>query len=649
MYFQNASLQSDLQSTDWREQTFEQEVEQWDFIKNKLVKIQIQINFTKNHQIVYLKDGAIMRIEQIQDTIKKPEILKNLDQIQQLTWQGQYGLNKKKNGKWIAFWDGEVYMKVGGYYLEGLKQGQWKEIFENYIYTNDSKAKVLQIGEYSSGLKKGKWNYIQDSIKIAGGYYNEQEQKIGKWIELREGFQENSQITFYGEYNMKGIKIGRWDFIFKKNQEYKLIGGGLYGDEGQNKIGRWIELDEGFCQLKQVIYEGVYTKMGKKVSRWDISYQDLYGNKTYKLIGGGVYEEDGQNKVGRWVELVEGFCKLKQVTYNGMYNKSGMKVGRWDIKILRTENAGYKQIGGGSYTKDGLIKIGKWIELDERFDYFKQVTYTGEYNIKGLKVGKWDINHCLNNDDFYKQIGGGLYDSKEGQKKIGRWVELDKEFTRSTFHSKQVIYIGEYNKMGLKVGDWDIYYCQDYDKEYNKIGGGSYDLEDGEKKIGRWVELDLEFKTPKQVTYIGEYNTKGMKVGRWDTWFNCNRNNKLIGGGSYAVEGWKKIGKWVELDEKFDSTQQITFIGDYDVKGMKVGRWDIWFNCNGNNKQIGGGSFAEDGFKKIGKWTELVKWFNPIEQVTLNGEYNMKGIKIGIWIQMDLKKAVQVKKEIQYN
>ncbi|CAD8125982.1 unnamed protein product [Paramecium sonneborni] len=223
MYFQNASLQSDLQSTDWREQTFEQEVEQWDFIKNKLVKIQIQINFTKNHQIVYLKDGAIMRIEQIQDTIKKPEILKNLDQIQQLTWQGQYGLNKKKNGKWIAFWDGEVYMKVGGYYLEGLKQGQWKEIFENYIYTNDSKAKVLQIGEYSSGLKKGKWNYIQDSIKIAGGYYNEQEQKIGKWIELREGFQENSQITFYGEYNMKGIKIGRWDFIFKKNQEYKLM------------------------------------------------------------------------------------------------------------------------------------------------------------------------------------------------------------------------------------------------------------------------------------------------------------------------------------------------------------------------------------------------------------------------------------------
>ncbi|CAD8129090.1 unnamed protein product [Paramecium sonneborni] len=61
----------------------------------------------------------------------------------------------------------------------------------------------------------------------------------------------------------------------------------------------------------------------------------------------------------------------------------------------------YRQIGGGSYDKEGnQIKIGNWVELDENC----QVTYKGEYNIKGMKVSRWDIMYCEYNKLEYKQM-----------------------------------------------------------------------------------------------------------------------------------------------------------------------------------------------------------------------------------------------------
>lgn len=45
--------------------------------------------------------------------------------------------------------------------------------------------------------------------------------------------------------------------------------------------------------------------------------------------------------------------------------------------------------GGGAYDEEGDgIKIGKWIELQNKFDCYNQITYTGEY-VNGKKVGIW--------------------------------------------------------------------------------------------------------------------------------------------------------------------------------------------------------------------------------------------------------------------
>ncbi|CAD8130323.1 unnamed protein product [Paramecium sonneborni] len=51
-------------------------------------------------------------------------------------------------------------------------------------------------------------------------------------------------------------------------------------------------------------------------------------------------------------------------------------------------------------------------------------------------------------------------------------------------------------------------------------GDGQYDQEGKQKKIGRSIELEEWIDPNKYITYNGEDNMNGMKVGRWNIWFN---------------------------------------------------------------------------------------------------------------------------------
>ncbi|CAD8131250.1 unnamed protein product [Paramecium sonneborni] len=412
------------------------------------------------------------------------------------------------------------------------------------IYFQTIRAQIFEIGEYHNDFRIGRWNYISQDGKIGGGSYNKEGWKLGKWIELDEGFNDDKKVTYHGEYNINGMKVGRWDIMYCKynEKEYKQIGGGSYDQEGnQKKIGKWVELDEEFCcdseYVKQITYNGQYNMNGMKVGRWDIMYCRKWEMK-YTYIGGGSYDLEGnQKKIGKWVELDEEFCCdsdfVKKIIYNGQYNMNGMKVGRWDT--MYCENEEYQQSGGGSYDLEGnQQKIGKWVELDEEFNYWKQVTYIGEYNMNNMKVGRWDTMHCENEEYqqiLFKYSGGGSYDQEGNQKKIGKWVELFEGF----FCYAKVIYNGEYNMDGMKVGKWDIMYCKREEQEYKQIifkylysGGGSYDQEGNQKKIGKWIELNERFYYSSeshfnQIIYIGEYNNNGQKAGIWveiDIYFN---------------------------------------------------------------------------------------------------------------------------------
>ncbi|CAD8194862.1 unnamed protein product [Paramecium octaurelia] len=562
------------------------------------------------------------------------EICDGFELSSQIIYIGEY-LDGKKIGKWnILFRQSNQYefkQIGGGLYIQegdGTKIGNWIELDDEF----NNKKQVTYQGEYLIGKKVGRWSvnfrHINEKQfnQIGGGSYEQENSiKFGKWTEISEGFNCDSQVIQNGEYK-NGKKVGLWDYQFHF-RGHKLIGGGLYDQNGKgDKFGKWIDLDRMYKWNSQVTYSGQY-QIGKKVGKWDTWYKD-YENSL--LIGGGFYDDRcAGNKVGKWIELDNEFMGQKLVTYTGQYIND-KKVGRWDIWHKHHSGNHYKQIGGGSYdSREEHMKIGKWIILCDEFSDSQQVVFNGEY-FHGKKVGLWDILYWCFDQDQYKLIGGGIYNKKDCQK-IGNWIELDDLFVQQ----RKVLFKGEYLD-GKKVGKWDIWYKHYNSNEFKLIGGGSYDIIGSAIKLGKWIELDEGFYDRKQVTYAGQYKA-GVKNGRWDTWYQQEQQNEKIGGGLFkeGVDNMK-IGQWIELDDEFSESKQITYQGVY-VKGYKVGYWDINFKKQQGDykiEKIGGGSFTEIGdCIKIGKWVEISNRFWIGKQVIYVGEYK-KGRKIGLWFKM---------------
>ncbi|CAD8131374.1 unnamed protein product [Paramecium sonneborni] len=456
------------------------EVKQLDQILSKLFKANILVQITQDNRIIYSQDGVILRMqminynyasEQIQDTSKDFELLTNKEQINYLYWQGEYDQNQQKGGKWTVIWKGEVLSQVGGYYRYGLKQGQWCELIMNYWRNN--RYQIYEIGEYYNDKKYGKWIYFHDNQKISGGWYNENGQKNGKWNELSDGFMNESQVIYIGEYK-NGKKIGIWNILYRwnKNQPFKKIGEGIYDQIGQIKIGRWIESSDDLFNRSQVLYFGQY-KVGQKVGKWDIYYAS-------EQIGGGLYDEENYgNKIEIWIELRDGFWWDSKVIYCGQY-KNDKKVGRWDVLFKRTDSfSKYEQLGGGQYDEKGSFKFGSWTELSDGFSINSKVIYKGEYK-NDKKVGRWDIYYQETNYDQFKQTGGGSYDERGEGFKIGQWIEISDGFENDS----KLTYKGDY-KNGRKVGRWDSFWNWLGNK---KIAEGYYDEKDS-IKVGKWIEL----------------------------------------------------------------------------------------------------------------------------------------------------------------
>ncbi|CAD8144045.1 unnamed protein product [Paramecium octaurelia] len=583
----------------------------WNYGWGKHMKINIQIEVSQDNYILYYKDGALLKKDE-----HKPqyEIIKNWFQIQNLRFIGDYQ-NFKKFGKWIAIFDG---IELGaGYYDNGLKIGQWKEQWNNY----SKLAQKIEKGQYSENIKIGKWNYFYNNKQIGGGLYDQEGVKIGKWIDTNERFQEYSQVTYAGEYKFgkkvgmwyiwkrqhgnsqenriigcglyvegiktgfwieisdgyssrseitytgnykNGQKVGRWDIWFNNNDSIQgntKIGGGFYDERGgELKMGQWVDVSDGFSTISQVTFKGEY-KNGKKFGKWDIYHEEQQND----IIGGGLYDEAGQgSKIGKWIEISDGFTSFSKVTYQGQY-QNGQKVGKWDIWH---DYQGNDQIGGGLYDKTGQeVKIGKWIEISDGFGDYSQVTYEGQYK-NGKKSGRWNIWFSYQGKH---KIGGGTYDKAGKELKVGEWIDVSVEYSSEA----QVTYKGKYNQ-GIKVGMWDIFYKQDgyeFKTKNEKIGGGKYDKEGQGFKIGKWLDISDEFREGNEILYQGEYQS-GIKVGNWDTLLkqsNSKEQKEKIGGGQYEEIQGCKIGQWVEICDEY-WLHKVTYKGEYR-NGKKIGKW----------------------------------------------------------------------------
>ncbi|CAK79561.1 unnamed protein product (macronuclear) [Paramecium tetraurelia] len=386
-----------------------------------------------------------------------------------------------------------------------------------------------------------------------------------------------------------------------------------------------------FGQLSQV-----YIKVINQIYQCKRNYIKFLRNVD---SGGGSYDGENGFKNGKWIEISEGSCENELITHSGEY-RNGKKIGRWETFYKEYYVNGFTFQAGGSYSEEGDgLKIGKWIELDENFSRFSQVIYKGEYQF-GRKIGKWEIKSQMDQMQRIKHQkfrGGGQYDEEGQGLKIGKWIELSHDFSQDL----QVFYKGEYH-IGKKIGRWEI------ENERKQIGGGCYDEGSSGFKVGRWIELCEESKSDSLITIIGEYE-KGKKIGRWDIWYQNYAKNKLIGGGLYDERGLNiKIGKWIELSDRFTQDQKVIYSGEYK-NNMRSGRWDIWYQKDNEFQRIAGGQYQGDSIK-IGKWIELSKGFRsnnqPSEQITYHGEYN-NGKKVGIWVAMNLN--CKKLKELNYN
>ncbi|CAD8157751.1 unnamed protein product [Paramecium pentaurelia] len=662
----------------------EYEVYKWAQIYHRFLKVKIQVQINQN-QIIYSYQGEALKSLLLDNqSDDNNQLFYNLEQIRNLDWKGLFGKNNQKTGFWNAYWNQQKLELVGGYLWNGSKIGNWIDLFQNYF----CQSQVFEIGEYQENKKKGRWKYTFENIEIGGGsYFSEGEMnniKIGKWIDLDDEFRSNKQVTYNGEYKF-GKKVGRWDIYFRneQNNAFQLIGGGFYDERGDGfKNGRWIELDEEFNCNKQVIFIGVYNN-GKKIGKWDIWFRQEI-SQSFTSIGGGLYDEGNDGvKIGKWIDLDEGFYYEKQVTYNGEY-KNGKKVGRWDIFLKKIQKVNFKKMGGGTY--DQGIKKGQWIDLDEWFYIKKYVTWKGKYE-NGRKCGEWDIRYLDNSPITI--IGGGTYGLGI---KSGQWTDLEEQFN----DKKQAIHKGKYQN-GKKVGRWDILYRNNQTGEFTTmqnilykvcnqnvqvevvitikvlkkdigliqrrnlilknnqllqvnmkmvkklVNGINFNIMNNKNIFGRdlWSMIYSEIKYIKKKISkkqsikgnrkIPEKQVDGISIVEINN-RNQLQNDKSISGGGLYDEGndGMKIGKWIDLDEGFYYGQYVTYNGEYK-NGKKVGRWDILYRKNqtGEFTTIGGGNYDEGGIK-IGEWTDLVGKFDINQKLIIAGKYE-NGKKIGQW------------------
>ncbi|CAD8208645.1 unnamed protein product [Paramecium octaurelia] len=605
----------------------------WDFSYNRFIQTKYQIKFPNNNknEMLYILDGVILRCQNSLLHQEELQQLNNIEQIQYLKWIGDYGQNKQRIGRWAATWNGEVLQEVGGIYNNGEKQGFWKEPISNYW----AKAKAYQIGEYKNNVKRGFWKFIYKDQDIGGGEYNVSGEKNGIWIELSEGFFNDSQVTYKGKYK-NGKKNDKWETFVVHNGNTKMIGGGQYDTLGV-KYGLWIDISKEFQTDQYVTYQGQFQN-GRRVGQWKIFYSRFNpsDDKMDELIGGGFYDQGAQGlKVGQWIDISNGFNNDAYVTYHGQYIL-GQKVGRWDIYYRRSFEKQNELIGGGLYDENGSgNKIKNWIELADGFKDFSQVIYQGQY-INGKKVGRWEIKQRYDDLDSFEKIGGGQYDEANPGMKVGDWIEISDEFNRTS----QVMYYAKY-KNGKKVGECKIMYKYDF-SDLPSLMQNIHTL----IKYGLLVEEDV---TMKKETKQGNgqiflldlkinyryFNKENIKMEEKLEPGLLHRSQTTIqrmnGGGSYDQEGeGNKVGKWIDICEGYSTQAQIIYDGEYK-NGKKAARWKIKHrNCADETfVEIGGGAYDEYGIK-FGNWTDISDEFKNSSQIILNGQYE-NGKKKGMW------------------
>ncbi|CAD8116731.1 unnamed protein product [Paramecium sonneborni] len=472
---------------------------------------------------------------------------------------GEYQ-NNQRIGKWNNIYK-SVEIGGGQYYIQNgfeIKQGKWIELSHQFW----EYGQVIYEGEYEKNKKIGLWNiYYKINQKekyelIGGGIYDStkgENIKIGKWFELSDQFWNKKQIFYEGLYNENGIKVGRWNIYFKdQDLNYKkiLTGGGEYinhNEVSEIKIGRWIELSDGFYQFQNKLEVAKLLTMDsiKMVKNLEDGISYLTGNKLevdhtmiHKIAI--TNQENGQSYLKifvTWVKLlIQGNIEMVRKLVDGILfiKDIGVKI----MKKQGMDNMTVEKVEKESKQEDGQNQVMTFIII------VRSLIMENINKVKNLVDGIYHIkdNKCKFFEDILNKLnyfsGGGSYDDSQGNNyKKGKWIDLSNRFRDVS----QVSYVGEYQN-GIKVGRWDIYFKNDDTKQNQIIGGGIYDSKEIKGKIGNWVEPNegfwmqiissdltqlFQYFRYNQAIFKGEYKN-GKKVGKWLTIFKGEQMQKFI-------------------------------------------------------------------------------------------------------------------------
>ncbi|CAD8072671.1 unnamed protein product [Paramecium primaurelia] len=569
--------------------------------KQKLKLTPFLINILEDDgQIQYLRDGEILKTEKIPNNNERYVINKNLEQVKHLRWEGSYDQQFKKFGKWNAFWKGKK-LDIGGNYDEGgLKKGQWIELSD--IYQNQ--CQVIETGFYQKGKKSGQWHILYNGLKIGGGIYDEQQElKVGNWKEIHQNFNNKCQIFYIGEY-INGKKNGNWEIYLRDetSYQYQKIGCGLYDQLYAWKHGQWEELYNQYLELKA----------------YDILIFLVLKNSLKEVF----MKKEGKKVNGIFVFVIQSLeveCMDNQEKMENGLSLSPIRLPmRAIIKMEKELENGKKNQIMKQQEEDFIMKMD--LRYNVGLNYMRNIAIIAkQFTLENMKMGK--------NREYGKQIIKVIKQEKDYIKTV-RNVVNGQKFTRifqsdyfliilSTF---MILLEGNYHK-GKKTGEWITKVRQPPLEQLINTGGGYYD---NGLKTGQWIELDQNYEKINQITYSGKYQD-GKKVEIWE----IKSKNIKIGGGKYLFSG-EKDGEWIELDDNFRDLCQIVHKGVYQ-NGKKIGNWVIQFRDENNQifANIGGGQYNDEGIQ-IDMWTELYQNFWRDCRIVFKGKYQ-NGKKEGKW------------------
>jgi antitoxin component YwqK of YwqJK toxin-antitoxin module len=581
--------------------------------------------------------------------------------------QAEYTLlNGKLNGSFKSYYN-NGQLKIVGYYVNGLKNGLFKEYDENgilnseYTMTKDEFNGPIKI-YYTDGILKKSGNYLNG---LENGIFIEYDPYGAKEAEyVMTAGKKNGLVKVYEEAKLSHTTTFKNDFKNGQYTEYyyndesgelylKLIGEFLNEEKNGNWKMIYIEKEKERLLKYENYINGLKNGKFQEVNGDSLiigHYKNDQLDGDYKvyldlkrMIAGGVIETDvnkllieseGTYRAGSKSGYWKNYDLSGTLESEGGYS-NGEKTGEWNYYIIKwLDESGKTMPYSGQLQRVQNYTNGKLNGKSTRYSYFDEEEYpcseedkkkNSEENCKKFVYKKFLETSYYKNDKL-----NGLFELKDSV--------------------NQVIARGNF-KDDLKDGEWvHRYSIKDENAETNFIyQKGNYV---NDKREGKWIQYYKE----NAITDTFNYKN-GDLHGEYISWNMSNKpyEIKLFSFGKlkeltvYDSQKEKPIRKYEIYDENYQNFRCLKT--DYS-ESLKVSQeywvnedeeidhdiFDIYFTL------LSGNSSSESKVYKDGEF----KMFNSKDQPLITGK-NLKEEQIGLWTYYYYDQNVKIESNYSQN